>query len=1019
MKKNSPLLLFILFFLAFSLKGMTQPSSLLTGIVSYWTLDETTGNAIDKAGGGNNGTPTNVTQHITGKINTAYGFTGTNSYIDMGNKANLSLTTSGSVSAWIYPTDVTHMGMIVSKGNPGSDLNGYNLGFLYNTLYWELANTTFHIQGSYPIAGHIVNNTWYLVTLTWDGSNVNLYLNGTAVTAPVTQTVTPVSDVYPFRIGARGDYLVSSLFQGTIDEAGVWNRGLTAAEVASLYSAGTGNQYPFNGGGQNIPPVAIAGPDQTLSNGNSATKLNGSGTDADGVVVGYAWTLLPGVPEGTIISSPNFATTTVSGLSPGNTYTFMLTVTDNLGATGTSTVMVTVNSSSGGPSWSTTGNSGTVDGTNFLGTTDSVPLSFRVNNLAAGRIDPGLQNTFYGYQSGGSNTGFFNAANTANGYKALFSNTRGANNTANGDRALYLNTTGGNNTANGDEALFHNTTGDYNTANGAQALFNNTTGYDNTANGGLALFYNTTGYYNTANGFQALNSNTIGTNNTANGYQALYSNTTGYDNIANGSGALVSNTTGYDNTANGYQALFSNTTGYDNTANGYKALYSNTGGILGGNSNTANGTYALFNNTTGSYNTANGSEALIANTTGHQNTANGYQALYFNTTGFWNTANGEGALILNTTGNSNTANGSNALPGNTTGYSNTAVGYNALIYNTTGSFLTAIGSYAKVNADGFTNSTALGNEATITKSNQVVLGNSSITEIAAQVTGITALSDSRFKKNIKEDVPGLEFINLLRPVTYNYDIKSFNTQIKGNPPVAAPEKNTVGSGSGKTLAKIEALQPTKEDEAGIAQKEKINYTGLVAQEVEKAANKVGYDFSGLHKPQNDKDTYGLNYTDFVVPLIKSVQELSSSNDNLGNKVNSMNSSLQNEIDNLKNQNNELQNRLNQLELKLESLVKGGISSSGSTMLSSAKLEQNIPNPFNQTTLINYYVPETAGHAFIKVTGVNGNAIKTIQLNGTGSGQVTLQTATLASGNYTYSLYVDGNLIDTKVMALAR
>jgi hypothetical protein len=262
------------------------------------------------------------------------------------------------------------------------------------------------------------------------------------------------------------------------------------------------------------------------------------------------------------------------------------------------------------------------------------------------------------------------------------------------------------------------------------------------------------------------------------------------------------------------------------------------------------------------------------------------------------------------------------------------------------------------------------------------------------------LSDNRFKKNIKEDVPGLEFIKLLRPVTYNYDIKGFNTHLRGNMP-AATQLQRADSAMGKALSKIEGPQPTKEDEAGIAKKEKIQYTGLVAQEVETAANKVGYDFSGLHKPQNDKDTYGLNYTDFVVPLIKSVQELSASNDKL------------------QKQNSDLLNRLNQLEIKLESLVKGGISSGGSNILSSAKLEQNIPNPFNQTTLINYYVPESAGHALIKVTGINGEAIKTIQLNGTGSGQLTLQTATLASGNYTYSLYVDGNLIDTKVMVLAR
>ena len=132
-----------------------------------------------------------------------------------------------------------------------------------------------------------------------------------------------------------------------------------------------------------------------------------------------------------------------------------------------------------------------------------------------------------------------------------------------------------------------------------------------------------------------------------------------------------------------------------------------------------------------------------------------------------------------------------------------------------------------------------------------------------------------------------------------------------------------------------------------------------------------------------------------------MQELSSSNEDLRNQV------------------NDLQNQLNEIKLQLAGLVKGGISSGSSNILSSAKLEQNIPNPFNQTTLINYYVPESAGHAFIKVTGINGEAIKTIQLNGTGSGQITLQTAALVSGNYTYSLYVDGSLIDTKVMVLAR
>ena len=84
--------------------------------------------------------------------------------------------------------------------------------------------------------------------------------------------------------------------------------------------------------------------------------------------------------------------------------------------------------------WSLTGNGGTVDGFNFLGTTDNTPLNFRVNNTTAGRIDPTLRNTFFGFQSGLSNYAGF--GNTATGYQALFSNSTGYYNLANGYKAL-------------------------------------------------------------------------------------------------------------------------------------------------------------------------------------------------------------------------------------------------------------------------------------------------------------------------------------------------------------------------------------------------------------------------------------------------------------------------------------------------------------------------------------------------------------------------------------------------------
>jgi len=54
--------------------------------------------------------------------------------------------------------------------------------------------------------------------------------------------------------------------------------------------------------------------------------------------------------------------------------------------------------------------------------------------------------------------------------------------------------------------------------------------------------------------------------------------------------------------------------------------------------------------------------------------------------------------------------------------------------------------------------------------------------------------------------------------------------------------------------------------------EKIELSGFIAQEVEQAAVETNYHFSGVHKPKNDKDLYSISYAEFVVPLVKAVQE---------------------------------------------------------------------------------------------------------------------------------------------------
>jgi len=565
-------------------------------------------------------------------------------------------------------------------------------------------------------------------------------------------------------------------------------------------------------------------------------------------------------------------------------------------------------------------------------------------------------------------------------------------NLAVGYQALNINTTGNYNTASGYHALGNNSIGHSNSAHGSYTLYSNTTGYRNTAIGYASLLYNTTGTGNTANGCEALYFNSVGSGNTANGYNALFLNTSGYSNVAIGTGSLYSNTTQSNLVAVGDSALFSNTTGGSNTAIGSKSLYSNTDGTY----NTANGNKALYSNTTGYYNTANGFQPLLYNTTGSQNTASGYRALFYNSTGAGNTANGSQALYSNTIGNSNTANGIAALYFNTTGSGNTAYGYYALYNGFSGSNNTAVGYIANVSGT-FTNAMALGANATVNASNKVRIGDGNVT-VVESAAGWWAISDGRFKNNIKENVKGLEFIKLLRPVTYNFDTKKFQEFLMQNYPDSLKQK------------RFEQM-----DKAATAKASAIVQSGFIAQEVAEAVKKSGYDFNGVHAPENPTDNWSLSYEKLVVPLVKAVQELSKSNDDKDARLYAQ----QKQIDELKQMVLSLQQSFSSCNPCVQQSTNQRSQSKSVVNLAGASLAQNIPNPFNHTTTINYTLPQSYSSAKIIVTDKAGKALKQVNITGSGKGSISVDASALLSGSYQYSLYIDGKLIDTKQMVLAK
>ena len=514
--------------------------------------------------------------------------------------------------------------------------------------------------------------------------------------------------------------------------------------------------------------------------------------------------------------------------------------------------------------------------------------------------------------------------NTATGSWALENNTTGKFNSVYGSIALRNNTTGERNVAIGTKTSFENKTGNENTAVGMSAMENNITGSWNSAVGHFALFDLSAGNYNVGIGKHSGNDLTIGTSNTFLGHSTSttkadcqYSTAIGYfasitkdSQIVLGVGAsevFIPGDLSLNGTLNGLTVgQGGNST---STAIGSNALDANTGA-----DNTATGYRALFSNTTAIRNVAYGTKSLYYNSTGHGNTAIGCETLLYNTTSY-NTAIGSSVLYNNTTGTYNTAIGTGAGYSNTTGFNNTFLGANT---NTTSAW-----SY----------STAIGYQAVITKHRQIVLGTSNEDvfipgklEVDGDInfTGTLYQNDVAFSGGV-EDADGDTYISAdngadndeLKFYTHGTERMVINST--GNVGIAGDadatyKLNVTGevqsTGYNVTsdirhkenihelenaLEKILSIRGVKF--TFINDDKKRIHAGIIAQEVEPIIPEL--------INTTDDEKWSANYDGLTPYLIESVKTLSKENEQLKEKVNTLEEKFTKE-------NNELKEKLNSL-----------------------------------------------------------------------------------------------------------
>ncbi len=211
----------------------TPKSTLVNGLVSYWSLDEASGTRVDSiAASGNDLTDNNTVGSAPGMHNAAASFvTGNNEWLSLGAPINLEQYTSWTVSFWTNQPTLPDNVEIGAWANDGW------------VFYWTNGTTpTLYVYGNgandtATWGSPITATAWHHILGGWDGTNIWISVDG-GVPITTAHNKAPNDGAINFGIPIGATW-----FNGNIDEFSIWSRDLLPDERTALYNLGVGKFY--------------------------------------------------------------------------------------------------------------------------------------------------------------------------------------------------------------------------------------------------------------------------------------------------------------------------------------------------------------------------------------------------------------------------------------------------------------------------------------------------------------------------------------------------------------------------------------------------------------------------------------------------------------------------------------------------------------------------------------------------------------------------------------------------------